>query len=1274
MDRGLDAWVSQERAVSSVLGVALMIAFAVSAAMLILVLSGSAVEDIEDQSRLQAAQDSLDQVANEFEQLQDARGSTFEFSFPEGMRSNLSVSRSTTVTVRANNDTKCTTGPVTIGTILYEGADGDLVGYEFGGVWRKWADGGSSMVSSPQVEYRNGRLALSMSQMESNFRTSSKLEGQLNKTASKRLSSNLSRALVTNKTVTELIEGPTSPIDRPSACSPARISNVTMTIEHSRFASAWHQYAHRNFDDERVEITPDRTADVESGDSVMITFKLRNTADSRFAVTDLQATDGAPADADVTVDATVRNVGDLTGTNEITFSLYDNSTGTPVPIAANPLDVETETLKGTESVDYQFTIPAGVTDENTEYVYSVDTGSTVENGTIQIGENGDQWPNFEVTSLSAPSSAQLGDSPTLSATVENTGDVVDTQEITFAFDGTDIESRTLTIPGTAQQTLTFQIPTRSEGLGYELNVSSEDDFRKRTIDIGDQNYFEVTETRAPNVVTTSREFEVNGSIRNVGELATTQTVALRVQNTSTGSVVTSTTETLTLDGELAGSGIGTINQTVTGGISAAGEYNYTIETANESVTNNIYVGTSPNWRLQASSSEPNPDPIEQNSTLTVNATIDNTGAITSSEDVEFSFDGALKDSKPVSLAPGTGTQLQFEYDIPKTKPAGTYTYTISTPNTTLKNQVRVVKNLSAAIGDTSGGTITIEGNVTARLRVLGTAPTAFGFSWYSGYYVKRAPVSMYIYTNNASAGRVKHDVWGSQDLNNPAARRDQLSNADWLEKNITVASGTNLSVFAKSWTCSGRGWEAAGDRENIPGYRDEDVTSYRCSDWGETLVGVDKNQNPSNLVILEDGEQVPTWDGASADQRSVSDVLQDKIDEDTGILDLEDDQRVMLYELTYRNARPSMATGSGDPDYNDAVVLFEVVNRTKTVSVKQDARFEITDVSAPSKVNNGKTSTMAVEVTNVGEKTNKTDVTYGFDGSTEATKSTGPLKGGESTTLTFELPPSPQPPGTYEYSVSVSKNPDEGRTGYVTVGTPKNPNFGVTAYEESYPRSVAQGSSTAVAVTISNVGDAPGTQSIDWDATIYPDSGGSSTDTESKTLTLSDGQSKVVRFDVPTSQQGRIDFQISTADMTASQERITVTTEQFAVDRVLVGAESYSQGETIVSTSLSKLSAEIENTAGVKGTQQVTFTLTNRSTGATKTVTPSVTIDGGEIEIVNIGLGSWKNAPGYYDYEVKTDDDSQTGTVQIIEPPSRAAPDDDEGEYISIDMNVISLT
>ncbi|MEF8882478.1 MAG: CARDB domain-containing protein [Halapricum sp.] len=521
---------------------------------------------------------------------------------------------------------------------------------------------------------------------------------------------------------------------------------------------------------------------------------------------------------------------------------------------------------------------------------------------------------------------------------------------------------------------------------------------------------------------------------------------------------------------------------------------------------------------------------------------------------------------------------------------------------------------------------------------------------------------MYVYTESPSGEVEEHKFWGDSDLNTPRGRQDQIAGADYLSHTINVSAGSNLSVFGSSHYCDG--WQDSGIDRTVDGYSGE-FDAYRCGDRGGERITIDSSQNPSNLVILGDGEEVPSWGAAEDDQRSVGDILQDKM-HDNGTLNLEPDQRVLLYELSEANADPDDATPgvSGDPDYNDAVVLFEVVNRTQTIDVKAPARFEITDVSAPAQVDEGSTAELDVTVENAGEATNDTDINYYFDGSTSGSQHVN-LTGGESTTITFDVPPSASAStGTHSYTVEVDRNPDERRSGSIYVGSASEAKFIVQGYEESYPRTVKQGDAASVSVTIANIGDADGTQNveIDWDGFSDPD--------ETKVVSIDSDESRELAYDIPTDDLGTFDFTVSTEN-DSSTRTVHVRNDAFVVNRVLVGPEEYSEGDTIVSTALSNIRGEIENVGAVAGDRDVTFTLTNRSTGDSVSDTESVSLAGGGVDLAEFDLGPWSDAPGYYDYEIDTGDDTFTGTIQIVEAGSVDEPEPDT--YISIDMNVITI-
>ncbi|WP_440988998.1 DUF7289 family protein [Haloarchaeobius baliensis] len=136
-----------------------------------------------------------------------------------------------------------------------------------------------------------------------------------------------------------------------------------------------------------------------------------------------------------------------------------------------------------------------------------------------------------------------------------------------------------------------------------------------------------------------------------------------------------------------------------------------------------------------------------------------------------------------------------------------------------------------------------------------------------------------------------------------------------------VAPGTPITVRATSWSCS---WysdaEDTGQDITVGG---DDYDQWRCTDVDDQRISLNSSGESSNLVVLQDGEQVPNFGAAGAEQRGLDEILGSRID-GTGTLQLAPNEFVFLYELSEEDADPDDADGSGDPDYNDAVVLVTI--------------------------------------------------------------------------------------------------------------------------------------------------------------------------------------------------------------------------------------------------------------------------------------------------------------------------------------------------------------
>jgi type II secretory pathway pseudopilin PulG len=170
------ARTADERAVSNTIAVVLLFGIAIIGALLVVTLGGSAADEVRQQNDMEVAQQSMQDLSNRLAALKTGGDRTASFAFPDGMQGDTEVLHTTTINLTAYGENACTTGDVDIATLAYENSDGELVGYEAGGVWRSYPDGGSTMVSPPEINYRNGRLQLSMSDIEGQM--SSRVEAQ----------------------------------------------------------------------------------------------------------------------------------------------------------------------------------------------------------------------------------------------------------------------------------------------------------------------------------------------------------------------------------------------------------------------------------------------------------------------------------------------------------------------------------------------------------------------------------------------------------------------------------------------------------------------------------------------------------------------------------------------------------------------------------------------------------------------------------------------------------------------------------------------------------------------------------------------------------------------------------------------------------------------------------------------------------------------------------------------------------------------------------------
>ncbi|SEN71118.1 CARDB protein [Halorientalis persicus] len=133
-----------------------------------------------------------------------------------------------------------------------------------------------------------------------------------------------------------------------------------------------------------------------------------------------------------------------------------------------------------------------------------------------------------VTELDAPADAVVGETLTVTATVENQGDSETTERVEFRLDGQLVANQDVTAEADEEATVSFAVDSglrnRSEG-EFRHGVFTESDWQLASIDI--EESFELVDLDAPANATVGETVTADATVRNPNEAETTQTVAFR---------------------------------------------------------------------------------------------------------------------------------------------------------------------------------------------------------------------------------------------------------------------------------------------------------------------------------------------------------------------------------------------------------------------------------------------------------------------------------------------------------------------------------------------------------------------------------------------------------------------------------------------------------------------------------------------------------------------------------------------------------------------------
>ncbi|MBS3790673.1 MAG: hypothetical protein KGY66_07130 [Candidatus Thermoplasmatota archaeon] len=397
---------------------------------------------------------------------------------------------------------------------------------------------------------------------------------------------------------------------------------------------------------------------------ITLTMNENKTAQANFVeeaffevmITNLTDNDEFKEGEKVTINYTVSNIGDLTDTQDIEFTVV-NETGEKVNGKINQ-DI---TLGGEESIHESFEWQTEEGDRG-EYDLIVASEDDTDEVTITVLKPA----FFEITIVDYDEEVIEGENFTVNYKMNNTGDVEDTQNITFLVNGDLIDTEeNINLKGGQVHEGEFIWNAGSPG-EYELTVASGDDTDDVNVTlISEHAYYEVKiiEPEDMDEFEEGEEVIVNYNVTNYGNEEGNQTIYLYVDGDQVDAV-----EDIELEkrdyhkGEFTWTAEEPYeNRTLT------------VESDNDSDEVTITVLKSAFFEITIVSYD---EEVIEGENITVNYSVTNTGHVIDTQDIEFFVNDDLVDTEEdITLKGGEVYEGEF---IWKAESAGEYELKIAT--------------------------------------------------------------------------------------------------------------------------------------------------------------------------------------------------------------------------------------------------------------------------------------------------------------------------------------------------------------------------------------------------------------------------------------------------------------------------------------------------------------------------------------------------------------------------------------------------------------------
>jgi PGF-CTERM protein len=383
-----------------------------------------------------------------------------------------------------------------------------------------------------------------------------------------------------------------------------------------------------------------------------------------FEISNLEASEETITGDTIIVNATVTNVGDVSGTTGVEF-VFDGET----------LLNQTHTIGAGNMTNVSFEVSTEGIEPGT-YEHGVRAGDANQTAEITV----QQPATFEISGLEAPTEAVAGATITINVTVTNVGDVEGMTEIKYAGDllNQTIGSKTSTITRDSDVSAesSLEIPTTDVSPGtYEYSVQVDNKTQRGDIVIQQPAVFDVSDLEASGEVVAGENITVTARVSNTGGVKNTTDVRFVFD----GKTLLNQTPTI-------GAGDGTtVRFEVPTEDIQPGTYEHGVIAGNASQITEIIIQQPATFEVSDLEA---PAEAAVGDIITVNATVTNVGDVEGSTNVEFIFAGDSLLSQSVTLSTGNMTTVSFEVSTEDIEP-GSYEHGVQAGNTSLTADINI---------------------------------------------------------------------------------------------------------------------------------------------------------------------------------------------------------------------------------------------------------------------------------------------------------------------------------------------------------------------------------------------------------------------------------------------------------------------------------------------------------------------------------------------------------------------------------------------------------